>query len=155
MEQGFEGLTIDAVARRAGSSRSTIYRWWSSPGELVLSALEARLGRDVPQPDTGVLAGDLTAFLSHYAATAADERAGLWAALVHTLSRDPQMRAEVLQRLIDHGEVAVLRRIVEQAQVRGEVAPHVDPFLARETLWSLLSMRTSAATPCSGASARP
>ena len=33
LDRGFDGLTIEAVASRAGVGKNTIYRWWSSrPG---------------------------------------------------------------------------------------------------------------------------
>lgn len=40
-ETGFSRFTFERVAARAGVSRSTIYRWWSSKGAL---AMESALG---------------------------------------------------------------------------------------------------------------
>lgn len=37
-EIGFEKLTIEGVAARAGVGKATIYRWWPSKGELVVEA---------------------------------------------------------------------------------------------------------------------
>ena len=37
-EHGLAGLTVDAVAARAGVGKATIYRRWSSKEALVLSA---------------------------------------------------------------------------------------------------------------------
>jgi AcrR family transcriptional regulator len=60
-EVGFGGLTIDAVAHRAGVGKATIYRRWDGKEQLVLDALAA--GRiPVPQPDTGTLRDDLLAY---------------------------------------------------------------------------------------------
>lgn len=35
LERGFDGLTIEAVAARAGVGKNTIYRWWPSRPALV------------------------------------------------------------------------------------------------------------------------
>ena len=35
LERGFDGLTIEAVAARAGVGKQTIYRWWPSRAALV------------------------------------------------------------------------------------------------------------------------
>jgi len=35
LERGFDGLTIEAVAARAGVGKQTIYRWWPSRPALV------------------------------------------------------------------------------------------------------------------------
>src|SRR5271166_7047006 len=35
LERGFDGLSIEAVAARAGVGKQTIYRWWPSRPALV------------------------------------------------------------------------------------------------------------------------
>ena len=57
-ERGFEGLTFEAVASRAGVGQPTIYRRWKSKKELVLEAIEC-WRHHLVMPDTGSLAGDL------------------------------------------------------------------------------------------------
>jgi AcrR family transcriptional regulator len=51
-EVGFNQLTIEAVAARAGVGKPTIYRRWPSKAELVLDAIE-RLAAPFPTADTG------------------------------------------------------------------------------------------------------
>src|SRR5689334_4055737 len=63
-ELGYEALTIDAVAARAGSSKATIYRRWRNKAQLVkavLDALDAEHNAEIP--DTGALRSDLVAVL--------------------------------------------------------------------------------------------
>ena len=38
-ERGYDDLTVDAVATRAGTSRAVLYRRWPSKQELVLATL--------------------------------------------------------------------------------------------------------------------
>lgn len=61
---GFEGLTYEAVAARAGTSRAVLYRRWPTKRELVLAAL-SRKAPPVPNepPDTGNLRSDVIALL--------------------------------------------------------------------------------------------
>jgi AcrR family transcriptional regulator len=60
IEEGFERLTMDAVARRSGASKATIYRRWPSKTALVVAAATALF--IVPEvPDTGDLREDLLA----------------------------------------------------------------------------------------------
>ncbi len=60
VEEGFERLTMDAVARRCGASKATIYRRWPGKTALVVAAA-AVLYRAPELPDTGDLRGDLLA----------------------------------------------------------------------------------------------
>src|SRR5205814_3995053 len=64
-EEGYDGLSIETIARRAGVSRPTIYTRWRTLHDLVLEA--ARQARDtgpvfegiIDVPDTGSMRGDL------------------------------------------------------------------------------------------------
>lgn len=62
-EEGFAGVTLPAVARRAGVNKTTVYRWWSSPLELVEEALAEFEALALPDIDTGSWAGDVEAFV--------------------------------------------------------------------------------------------
>jgi len=67
LEEGYAGLTIDAVAGRANVGRPTIYRRWPSKAALVVAAL-ARSTGPAPAPDTGSVRADLLAVQHHQVA---------------------------------------------------------------------------------------
>src|SRR5919201_3461045 len=62
------GLTMEAIGRRAGVSKETLYRWWRPKEEVLLEALAERGEEAIPVPDTGSLAGDLGRFMRSTAA---------------------------------------------------------------------------------------
>ena len=53
VDRGLQAMSLDAVAERAGVSRSTIYRRWASSDELVLDAIDDALGQ-LPGPNPTV-----------------------------------------------------------------------------------------------------
>ena len=61
-EEGFDGMSLEAVANRAGVGKTAIYRRWSSKEALVLDALKV-LSVEVPIVDTGNFREDATALL--------------------------------------------------------------------------------------------
>ncbi|TBW40428.1 TetR/AcrR family transcriptional regulator [Siculibacillus lacustris] len=63
-ERGSGGLTFEAVARRAGAGKPTLYRWWPNRTALLLEVYDRRKHRELPDHDTGDLAGDLLAVLA-------------------------------------------------------------------------------------------
>ena len=62
-EVGYAGLTVDAVAQRAGVGKATIYRRWASKESLLLEAWRSCIA-PIVQPDTGTLRGDVEAMLN-------------------------------------------------------------------------------------------
>jgi AcrR family transcriptional regulator len=62
-ENGYLGVSIEAIAASAGVGKQTIYRWWPSKADVVMEAVAFQLARDIPVPDTGSVESDLQAFL--------------------------------------------------------------------------------------------
>ncbi len=56
---GYPALSFEALARRAGVHKTTLYRRWEGKEDLLLDALLEHAGQAVPVPDTGSLRGDL------------------------------------------------------------------------------------------------
>ncbi|MFB8029020.1 TetR/AcrR family transcriptional regulator [Streptomyces sp. NPDC056465] len=59
-ETGFQGLTMEQVARRAGVGRATVYRRWKSKEEMIINALDTLMA-DFDVAETGDLHEDLFA----------------------------------------------------------------------------------------------
>ena len=54
-ESGYAGFSIDAVARRAGASKPTIYRWWKGKAALIMELYEKERETALTVPDRGSL----------------------------------------------------------------------------------------------------
>src|SRR6476469_9854577 len=63
--RGLDGMSVDAVAARAGVSKATIYRRFASKVELVVAAASTIAEETAPKPDTGALIEDLTGNLAN------------------------------------------------------------------------------------------
>ncbi len=64
-ERGYRGLTIDAVARAAGTTRPTVYLRFAGKEALATSAI-AGMTVDDPLSDTDDIRADLVAELRHF-----------------------------------------------------------------------------------------
>jgi len=58
-ERGFEGVSVEDVAARAGVSRATIYRRYPSKVDLIVEAAGCLVANEIAFPDTGNLRDDL------------------------------------------------------------------------------------------------
>jgi AcrR family transcriptional regulator len=132
-QEGETGLAVERVAARAGVSKATIYRRWSSMDEVLLAAVEG-LAEAIDTPDTGDLRRDLLAI--------ADSLTGLFAGphvarLVATLAAQMASRPE-LARAVRDGFLAGRRRAAADAlareQRRGGLRDGVDLEVAVDLL---------------------
>ena len=122
-ELGYDALTIDAVAARAGTSRAVLYRRWPSKQELVLAALKSEAVKSVVvAPDTGTLRGDVIALLQQ----ANEVRIGLATLLFTQLGgfyRQADTNLAELSAFVQGGRDAILDQVIKRAIDRGEIAP--------------------------------
>src|ERR1700684_675894 len=63
-DTGYQAMTMEAVADRAGTSRAVLYRRWPKRAELAVAALRRHQPLlSGPIPDTGSLRGDVVALV--------------------------------------------------------------------------------------------
>ena len=58
-DEGVDAVTFERVAATAGSSKTTLYKWWPSAGALAAEAFFARSEATLHFPDTGDIRDDL------------------------------------------------------------------------------------------------
>lgn len=132
-QEGEAGLAIERVAARAGVSKATIYRRWSSMDEVLLAAVDD-LATEIATPDTGDLRRDLFAIATSLTGlfTAPDVRR-----LVATLAAQMATRPE-LARAVREGFLASRRRAAADAlareRQRGGLRDGIDLDLAVDLL---------------------
>ncbi|HEX3454252.1 MAG TPA: TetR/AcrR family transcriptional regulator, partial [Gaiellaceae bacterium] len=127
-ETGFEGLTVEAVAARAGVGKATVYRRYSCKVELVAAACRAYADLGGESPDTGTLRDDLRALLGTLVDMLTDSPVGrVMPTLVADKARIPELAAE--QRALVREKRRHHRAVMERAVGRGELRPDVDPEL--------------------------
>ena len=68
-EVGYDQLSVEAVASRAGVHKTTVYRRWPTKPELIAEAALVQAAEAVPIPDTGTLLGDLQTLLARSSPT--------------------------------------------------------------------------------------
>lgn len=124
-ENGYGALTIEGVAKRANVAKSTVYRWWKSKPALVMDAYAHETATHVPEPDTGTLTGDLTAFVTD----------------LYRIGRDP-VRTKALTGLMAEAQLApdfaepfrdwvatrreIVANLLTRAASRGELPAGID-----------------------------
>ncbi|WP_308816651.1 TetR/AcrR family transcriptional regulator [Pseudonocardia alni] len=130
LEVGYAAMTMKGIAERAGVSRQTVYRWWSTKAEVLAEASaadaldELALGSEVDDPEA-LLSGYLellTRFLTRSPAGLA------YRALLGEAQHDAEVAALVRSTDVLGGSA---RRVVERALPWLVGAPELESVVAR------------------------
>ncbi len=127
-EVGYSGLTMEAIARRAGTTKPAIRRRWQSRRHLVVDALaEDRIG--VVEVDTGCTRCDLAAHLQGLQSAMVDPALGrVLPALVADLADDPELRERFLAVVWEPRRTACVASL-DKARARGDLDRELDTDL--------------------------
>lgn len=125
VEVGYSNLTMSAVAERAGTTKTALYRRWSSKAELVHEAAFPAAPTAIQAPP-GDIAADLRAMIeaARDVFTSAVVRAAL-PGLLADMSADASLRDRVTARFTDL--FGAVRNRLAAGIDRGEVRAGVDP----------------------------
>lgn len=123
-EIGYQDLSIERVAARAGVGKATIYRWWNSKSALVIEAMEHGMPLS-PPPHTGDPRTDLRATIQSAVHTYSGSAAGSTVpALAADIPRDPSTADRLRQFLRPRRDAA--REVLHQAAAVGALPADVD-----------------------------
>ena len=130
-DAGWAGFAMEAVARRAGVGKASLYLRWSSKEALLTDAVTLRFTQ-VTDVDTGTLRGDLT----ELAVQMLDLYAGPASRAAHRLNLEAELISGVAEHYAGLGRshVRAARAIVQRGIERGELAPDVPVTLLLDTL---------------------
>ncbi len=122
VEQGFAGFSIEAVARRAGAGKTTVYRWWPTKADLFIAVYMADKAATVAVPDTGDLVGDLVAYTAALWRFWRDTPSGDAFRALIAEAQASETALESLRAKFLPGRTAGLKEMFARAVARGEIA---------------------------------
>ena len=122
LASGYPGFTIEAVARRAGTNKNTIYRRWPSRAALGVAAYRRLAVGDEPSPDLGSLREDALELLRRANRSWASPAGTVRRSLIAGVADDPELLALIQERSGDAGS-ALWLSVIGRAIARGEARP--------------------------------
>ncbi|MEU6610429.1 TetR-like C-terminal domain-containing protein [Streptomyces shenzhenensis] len=134
-DEGLRSVTFDRVANVSGSSKTTLYKWWPTPGALAADAYFASSRERLEFPDSGDIRRDIRSQLRAFVRLLTDGRAGsVIAELIGAAQSDP-----ALSEALSAGYTMPRRRLaidaIERARGRGQLREDADPDLLVDQLW--------------------
>jgi AcrR family transcriptional regulator len=133
-EGGYRELTIEAVARRAGVGKQTIYRWWPSRAALVLEAYLAGSEAIPPPTPEDSAREDVGALLVWLSAVLAQPIGGrILAGLIADMLHDHDL-ADGFRREVVPARRSRMLAALERGRERGEIRADADLEVAVDVL---------------------
>jgi AcrR family transcriptional regulator len=125
---GYERLTIEAVAARAGVSKQTIYRWWASKSAIVAEAVLTGviIGEQAVPADTGDLDSDVRSWLKELVGGFHDPRATALSRALAAASAESETDAARLYDLTVRPLRDALTERLQSAQSLGQLRADAD-----------------------------
>jgi AcrR family transcriptional regulator len=135
-----QAITIEAIAKSAGVSKATIYRWWDSKALVVIDAfiehhvIRTPMRRDLPPGEA--IALHMRALVEQYSGWGGR----IVAQILAEAQSDPAVGREFRARF-HYGRRAIVREVLNEWRSSGEIDPDTDIEMLMDVLYSPIYMR--------------
>jgi AcrR family transcriptional regulator len=136
-EVGFEAMSIEAIATRAGVGKTTIYRRYNSKDELVADAIES-IREEVLIPDTGNLWSDIDVLIENAAQiTLTPIGRQSVAMIIGSASSNPRFAQIYWEKYLQPRRQS-FAIVIERAKARNEVPTDLDAGLIFDAMSGIM-----------------
>lgn len=136
-EAGFEAMSIEAIAARAGVGKTTIYRRYSGKEELVADAIES-IRQDVVIPNTGNLWSDIDALIENAAQITLTPLGRQTVAMIISSASSNSQFAQIYWDKYLQPRRQAFASVLKRAKARNEVQEDLDPGLIFDTMSAIM-----------------
>jgi len=136
-EVGFEAMSIEAIATRAGVGKTTIYRRYSSKEELVADAIES-MREEVLIPDTGNLWSDIDAIIENAAQITLNPLGRQTVSMIISSASSNANFAQIYWTKYLQPRRQAFAIVIERAKIRNEVQEDLNPDLVFDAMSGIM-----------------
>src|SRR4051812_18268352 len=138
---GYTGLTMEGVAAESGVAKTTLYRHWPTKAALCMDLYLEEAGRELHDPDTGSVAGDLKRIVAAVVRLQTRTVAGqAFVGLIAEAQINPGSREAFLAEFARRRR-SLTRKVLERAIARGELRRQVDVDLVIDVIGGATTFR--------------
>ncbi|SDE55771.1 TetR/AcrR family transcriptional regulator [Glycomyces harbinensis] len=121
-EGGFAKLSMEGVAKRAGTSKPVLYRRWPNRLEMMIACAAHRMPTADSLRDTGSLRDDTIELLTHLRKRMLLIGSSAILGMLSEISNDPEGRDLFVKGLVQH-LLTLTDVVIDRAVTRGELRP--------------------------------
>lgn len=135
-----QSITIEGIAKAAGVSKTTIYRWWNSKASIVIDAfienhiVKTPMRRDLP-PGEAIM-DHMRSLTEQYAGWPGH----VVAQIIGEAQSDPSIGREFRERF-HYGRRAIVREAMEEWRKSGDIDPNTNVEMLMDVIYAPIYMR--------------
>ena len=133
-------MTVEAIAKRAGVSKATIYRWWPNRAAVVMDGFLSLVSSEVPFAHTGRAREDIRTHMRRLAEVFGGKMGRTVAALIAEGQADPELAEALRSRWLSVRRTEA-KDILEMGIERGELRDDIDLEVAVDILYGPIYFR--------------
>ena len=133
-------LSIEAIAKKAGVGKTTIYRWWPNKAAVAMEAFLEQPGIQNIDPTTATAAEAVARQLESLVRQLRGQNGRIIAGIIAESQSDPAVLDLLYEKFLKD-RVETLYRLVEQGSGNGEFKPGLDTAIAIDMLLGPLFLR--------------
>lgn len=119
-EVGYGGLSMEGIAARARTAKSSLYRRWCSLEDIVIAAVESGFPDPDDFPQSGDLRAELTAVFCQMAETLGGPSGRATTAIIGGGGQSPRLHRLLNEKILEP-RIRRTQAIFERAAERGEI----------------------------------
>jgi AcrR family transcriptional regulator len=139
-EKPLRDVTIEAIARKAGVGKMTIYKWWPSKAYVALDAFRKTMNKMVVIPDTGDTERDLAELLRTIMKFYSSSTGRIFGQFLAESQSDPEFAALFRERFLKPRREAA-GELLDRAITRGEIDRTLDRELVLDLIFGPMVLR--------------
>jgi AcrR family transcriptional regulator len=136
-EVGFDVMSIDAIAARAGVGKTTIYRRYASKEELVADAIES-VREEIVIPNTGNLQGDIDALIQNAAQITLSPLGRQTVAMIISSASSNAQFAQIYWTRYLQPRRRTFAIVLQRAKARNEIPADLDSDLVFDAMSAIM-----------------
>ena len=132
--------SIEAIARKSGVGKTTIYRWWPSKVAVVMDAFVENVLAATPFPEDVSATEAITQQMASLVQAFSGEYGRIVAQIIAEGQADPEALASYRDRFI-YSRRAAAKTIIQKGIENGEFDPELDAEMAIDILYGSIYFR--------------
>ncbi len=140
LENGFPEVTMEGIAKRAGVSKATLYKWWPNKAAVVLDGFFNAAESILEVPDTGSIKEDLFLQVNNLASFLTSPKGKVIREFIAEGQSDANVAEEYRNRYFNPRRL-ISRNLLERGIARGEIRGDLDVELCIDLIFAPLFYR--------------